>query len=208
MSVNLLRLVSTDPAWVRDDCTKPAASMRSKSGNIGLVNVRPADTDDAAGIAAVHIQSWQAAYRGQIPDDYLDALSVSVDHRMELWTEILSASELPRLGAFVLENGEEIVGFAHISPSRDFDADPLTGEITSMYLVPRIWGCGGGRLLMDSAISHLRAAGFQTATLWVLDSNARARHFYESAGWKAEGPAKTDDHGSFALVELRYALQL
>jgi len=61
---------------------------------------------------------------------------------------------------------------------------------------------------MDVAMTSLRAAGFRRPTLWVLDSNAAARSFYEHAGWMADGGVKTDDRGSFALVELRYARAL
>jgi hypothetical protein len=36
--------------------------------------VRPARPDDALPVAGVHVRSWQAAYRGLLPDDYLDGL--------------------------------------------------------------------------------------------------------------------------------------
>jgi len=38
------------------------------------VILRPAKTSDAAGIAAVHVAGWQAAYRHLLPAAYLDAL--------------------------------------------------------------------------------------------------------------------------------------
>ncbi|MGH9267949.1 MAG: GNAT family N-acetyltransferase [Acidimicrobiales bacterium] len=152
-----------------------------------------------------HVRTWQAAYRGQIPDDYLDSLSV--ERRADVWKEMLGR-ELGDTGAFVLEDGGEVLGFAHVSPSRDPDAPASTGELTAIYVAPESWGHGGGRLLMDVAMATLRAAGFRRATLWVLDSNAAARRFYEHAGWIADGGVKTDDRGSFALVELRYARAL
>lgn len=153
----------------------------------------------------MHVRSWQAAYRGQIPDDYLDSLST--ERRAGTWKEILGR-ELPDTGVFVLEGGGEVLGFVHVSPSRDADAPASTGELTAIYLAPESWGCGGGRLLMSVAMSSLRAAGFHRATLWVLDSNAAARGFYEHAGWLADGGVKTADRGSFAPVELRYTRAL
>jgi hypothetical protein len=36
--------------------------------------LRPAAPDDAIAVARVHVQSWQAAYRTLLPDDYLDQL--------------------------------------------------------------------------------------------------------------------------------------
>ena len=42
---------------------------------MGLVlTVRRATPEDAAGVAGVHVRSWQVAYRGLLPDDYLDGL--------------------------------------------------------------------------------------------------------------------------------------
>lgn len=167
--------------------------------------MRSAGAADASAIAAVHVRSWQGTYRGQLPDDYLDSLSIH--RRSEVWTRILAETDLPRAGAFVLEDGNEIVGFTHFCPSRDPDT-PATGELTAIYLLPEVWGRGGGRLLLEAAMTNLRKAGFRRATLWVLSTNARARCFYEHMGWSPDGAVKTDDRRSFGLVEIRYASQL
>jgi ribosomal protein S18 acetylase RimI-like enzyme len=57
---------------------------------------------------------------------------------------------------------------------------------------------------MASALDRLAAAGYEQATLWVLDTNARARRFYEAAGFRADGAEKPDDRGTFTLREVRY----
>ncbi|MGH9156873.1 MAG: GNAT family N-acetyltransferase, partial [Acidimicrobiales bacterium] len=132
----------------------------------------------------------------------------SIERRSKVWRDILSGRELPDSSAYVLEDGDETIGFAHISPSRDADAPASTGELTAIYLAPEYWGRGGGSLLMDVAMTNLRAAGFHRATLWVLASNVAARRFYESTGWAADGALKTDDRGTFELVELRYSLAI
>lgn len=38
----------------------------------------------------------------------------------------------------------------------------------------------------------------------VLDTNARARRFYEAAGFAPDGGVKVDDRGEFQLREVRY----
>jgi hypothetical protein len=38
----------------------------------------------------------------------------------------------------------------------------------------------------------------------MLDSNNRARRFYEAGGWAADGAAKLDDRPGFMLHEVRY----
>jgi len=40
----------------------------------GAVTVRHAAVGDAPALGRVHVRAWQAAYRGQMPDDYLDGL--------------------------------------------------------------------------------------------------------------------------------------
>jgi hypothetical protein len=35
-----------------------------------MVTVRPATLPDAPAMGRVHVQAWQAAYRGHMPDDY------------------------------------------------------------------------------------------------------------------------------------------
>jgi hypothetical protein len=42
----------------------------------------------------------------------------------------------------------------------------------------------------------------------VLDSNERARRFYEAMGWRADGHGKVDRRGEFELNEVRYAASL
>jgi ribosomal protein S18 acetylase RimI-like enzyme len=178
------------------------------------MQIRPATPVDARPLAEVHIASWRAAYVGQVPDDYLAGLSV--DRREDMWQDILGGSNAGAGGStLVLTEGgggdhgaEAIVGFASIGTSRDADAEPGVGEVMGIYLAPEHWDRGGGRLLMKEALHRLRGQGFTTATLWVLDTNARAQHFYQAGGWVADGATKTDDLRGFALSEVRYRRSL
>ena len=55
----------------------------------GEVVVRPARVDDADAIAAVHVRAWQDTYRGAMPDDFLDGMSI--EERALRWRDGLSA---------------------------------------------------------------------------------------------------------------------
>jgi hypothetical protein len=68
------------------------------------LQVRAAAHGDERGIAQVHVRTWQTAYKGQIPDEFLDGLSVQ--HRTEAWRQTIAESELPAKGAFVLERDD------------------------------------------------------------------------------------------------------
>ena len=167
------------------------------------VRVRQARAGDAKAIAAVHVRSWQAAYRGMMRQDYLDGLDPA--QREALWDSVLAENAWPRAGVLVLEDQATVAGFASFCPTRDQDEDPArVAEITAIYLMPITWGIGAGRQLMTAALDVLAAADYRQATLWVLDSNWRARRFYHAGGWQADGTVKTDDRRGFPLTEVRY----
>jgi len=165
------------------------------------VQVRDATPDDATRIAEVHVESWQGAYRGLIPQEVLDRLEVSAA-RVGGWQRNIETA--PGM-VLVADADRPVIGFAHVGPTRDQDGDPArTGELTTIYLLPAYWGRGTGRLLMDAAVSRLAAAGYTDATLWVLDTNERARRFYAAAGWIFDGTARVEERGSYSLSEVRY----
>ncbi|MGZ4541139.1 MAG: N-acetyltransferase family protein [Blastococcus sp.] len=167
------------------------------------MRIRPATIDDAHALAAVHIASCQGAYRGLLPDDYLDGLRV--DRWQARWEQSLTANAWPVRGALLAESGGgETVGFVDLVPSRDGDAAAATGEVTSLYVVPEHWGAGIGRALMTGAVDRLREAGFAQATLWVLRDNTRARRFYELAGWATDGTQKDAVVAGVPVTEIRY----
>jgi len=49
---------------------------------MGTVHVRKAKVEDASAIAFVHVRSWQVAYRGHMPDEFLNGLDVETRTNM------------------------------------------------------------------------------------------------------------------------------
>lgn len=149
--------------------------------------------------------SWRHAYRGLLPDDYLDRLSV--DERERTRREHLEdpASEW---GTLVVDDAGRVVGFSTYGPSRDEDATPATGEVPAIYLDPEVIGTGVGRDLLAETIVALRAAGFTRASLWVLEQNVRARRFYEKAGWVWDGSVSTHSFECANEPVVRYVIDL
>jgi len=168
----------------------------------GIVRVRRARPDDAVAIAHVHVRSWQSAYRGLVPQEYLDGLDP--ERRRQMWERVLATDGWPRSGTLVAENDDGVVAFAHVGPSRDDDAEGTVGELSAIYALSTVWGTGVGRALMAEALRTLAGAGYAEATLWVLDTNERARRFYEAAGWRPDGAVKVDSTRGFPLAEVRY----
>lgn len=172
------------------------------------MEVRPANVADAAQIAEIHVRSWQGGYEGLMPHDYLDGLDPR--QRSEMWGRSLEQADWSRGGTLVVSDDDaRLVGFAHLRESRDDDADVTRiGEIWAIYLAPQSWGQGLGRELLATALQRLAEAGYDQVTLWVLDTNARARRFYEAAGFQPDGAVKVDDSRGFPLREVRYRRSL
>jgi ribosomal protein S18 acetylase RimI-like enzyme len=170
---------------------------------VDAVIVRPATADDADAIAVVQVHTWREAFRGTVPQDHLDRLDPS--KRRQVWVRLLR-SDQPPTGTFVADHPVDgVVGFIHVSPSRDSDTDPrLVGEVQAVYVLPKHGRQGAGRLLMEAGLRRLAEAGYREVVLWVLQDNQPARRFYEAGGWRADGSSKTDESRGFALAEVRY----
>ncbi|MCW6007810.1 GNAT family N-acetyltransferase [Micromonospora sp. CPCC 205371] len=170
---------------------------------MAVMGVRRADVTDALAIAVVQVTSSRAAYQGLLPQD--DPDSQDTGRRREVWERILAEADWPRSATLVADNDEGIVGFADLCPTRDQDADPLTvGEITAIYVLPAVWGTGVGALLMTESVNALGEAGYRQATLWVLETNHRARRFYEANGWLADKAVKQDKTRGVLRTIVRY----
>lgn len=165
--------------------------------------IRETIPGDARAIAEVHVRAWQHAYRGQMPDDFLGRLSV--DEREAMWRSGLTDPR-PGRGCFVAEDQHgRIVGFG---PTSDEGATEVTGEVHAIYLEPEAVGTGVGRELFALASAELRERGFRAATLWVLQTNERARRFYERAGWRLDGAVSTERVDCANLPTVRYRAEL
>jgi RimJ/RimL family protein N-acetyltransferase len=167
------------------------------------MQLRRATPEDAGAIAAGHVASWQAAYRGLMPDAYLDALSV--EDRAAQWRGSLEREELRGKRTFVVEaEHRRLIGYATVGQ----DEQPDRGLLLLMYVLEEAWGTGVGRALLGAAHNALRELGYSAAVLWVLERNERARRFYEAAGWRADGERQTHDYGGAQLEAIRYAITL
>jgi len=168
--------------------------------------IRPATVDDVDAFVSMKNDAWRWAYADILPAEHLATLTI--EEQAGWWRARLAEPDPTGDVVFVAVDGEGVVGVAGAEPSRDDDAGPSTGELGMLYLRPDHVGQGLGRALHDRALGALRDAGFDRATLWVLEANARGRGFYEHLGWTPDGTR--GDH----MVEcanhpmLRYAITL
>jgi len=155
--------------------------------------------EDAHELAVCHIACWQSAYKGIVPDDYLD--NMQIEQRAEKTKNNLIKSP----DSFYCAKFEnKIIGTLIFGKSRD-DDKPDAGEVGAIYLLEEFWGKGYGRQMMDYALNALKNMGYHEIIVWVFEENARARRFYEKCGFILDGAKKILETGK-PLTAVRYVL--
>jgi GNAT superfamily N-acetyltransferase len=137
------------------------------------------------------IATWKVAYRGIVPDEILDALTL----REEDLTRFESRFDTGQGRTFAAWDAGGVIGMAVAGACRDEDRAGQE-ELYALYVLPPHWGSGAAQALWEAALPF--------TSLWVLAENARARAFYERQGFVAES-TKAIDLG-VPLVEVRYLL--
>jgi ribosomal protein S18 acetylase RimI-like enzyme len=164
--------------------------------------IRPATMTDVAGMAEVHVRTWQTGYAGLMPAEFLDSLSVERSQR-GLTRTLTNLG--PTATLLVADLGGEIAGFVYCGPSIDDDTPPDGGQVYMLYVAASHWRAGVGRQLNDAALKALYTNGFRSAHLWVLRTNTRACKFYASVGWTADGTEREEEFNGLMVDEARYA---
>lgn len=151
-------------------------------------------SDDRLAISDIYEKSWKFAYKGIVPQSYLDSIPSG------RWSG--SVDGAGKYNAVVIENGK-FIGTSCFCKSRFPELENF-GEIVSLYLLPEYIGKGYGKRLTEYVVNELRKLGYRDIFLWVLEENARAREFYERFGFIADGGVTVTDIGGKLLREVRY----
>jgi ribosomal protein S18 acetylase RimI-like enzyme len=168
------------------------------------VGFRFAGPDDAKPIALLHIESWKAAYRTELPASFLENQDVAA--RVAVWRNRLQSDELK---AILAEAQGNLLGFCSFGWSQDAGAAPCTWEIKNLHISPALRGRGMGKELFERAVQCGRQAEALRLTLWVVASNTAARKFYEKQGMRADGAEQVHRVGDSAVLsEVRYYMAL
>ena len=163
------------------------------------MQLRTARAQDAAAIAALHAASWRACYRGALSDAYLDG---ELDaERGRVWWQRLN-EPAPNQYVLVAEQDGHLQGFA----CAYLGSDPQWGTLLdNMHVAAALQRRGVGGQLMRSVASRCLAAGSARLYLWVLESNERARRFYERHGAALSGADVWIPPGGGSVARCRYA---
>jgi ribosomal protein S18 acetylase RimI-like enzyme len=143
------------------------------------MNIVPATVECAAGIAGVHVRSWQVAYADILDPAFLQ--NINLERRTAQWRDNLQKNESQTL---VAQRDGTVVGFVSYGRCRDADAPDNRAEVWALYADPSAWGQGVGLALMRRAAHELQAQGHAATSLWVLGQNQRGINFYRAFGFK------------------------
>lgn len=152
------------------------------------MTLRSATLEDAGAVAEIWHLGWQDGHLGSVPQELVEA-------RTE---ESFLARASERVGDTTVATVDgAVAGFVMV----------VGDEVEQVYVPSRHRGTGVAALLLAEAERQVQADGHGKAWLAVVAGNARARAFYDRAGWIDEGPfdyaAATDD-GPIAVPCRRY----
>ena len=147
------------------------------------MKIRPAGHDDLLTIASIHSASWQDAYSGFLPADYL-AGQVQLDLQATWQHQEIQPQDV----VLVADTPDGLVGFVAVwcRPSPFVD---------NLHVLPSMRSRGIGAALMRAAAARLMELGHSTAYLWVFESNVAAIRFYERLGAVRVGRAAKEFFG-------------
>jgi ribosomal protein S18 acetylase RimI-like enzyme len=132
---------------------------------------------DAEEIARVHVQCWQEAYAGLLPDEFLKNLSV--DTKIAQWRQTVSN---PQVFKCVARDAGRIVGFVSCGPAREGASKDTDGEIFAIYILKAYHGRRIGRALIGAAARFWFSKGGRNLMVLSMAGNNQATAFYEALG--------------------------
>ncbi|SEQ11401.1 L-amino acid N-acyltransferase YncA [Streptomyces sp. yr375] len=175
--------------------------MRDDERMTSLAVIRDMTLADVDRVSEIRVRGWQSAYRGLLPQSYLDALSVAEDAGRRRAGFSGSAGGAVNL---VAERGGEVVGWAAHGAYRDGEVHICDAELYALYVDVGHLGTGVGRALLAESVRQAGALGRSRMYLWVLRDNLPARRFYERAGFHADGAEVPCEVAGALVTEVRY----
>ncbi len=137
--------------------------------------IRKAEAKDAQRAAEINVVGWHTAYKGLVPDDFLEKLQVT-EKRIERFKEtILNQKNI----CFVAELNGQVIGYLFGGKNKEAANIPVEYEVYGLYINPSFQRQGVGRLLLQHFKTKIKNAPF---FLHALKGNVKAMTFYTKVG--------------------------
>ena len=201
------------------------------------IEIRPASAADEPAITQIRQETWLTAYAQIIDPAIIERVTAPRGRGGDAPRSGRASLVEEAVPAAAIADARVIVGYASYGPERNVASAASvgsgasggpggsggsgstpgaltpaglageTGELYTLYVVPAHWSTGAGRALTDAALDGLREAGYRRVVLWTMTENARARRFYDKAGFAPDGATNVLD-GLGDVEELRYVRDL
>src|SRR5262245_15556243 len=110
------------------------------------IAIRTARVPDAEAIAYVRVSAWRAAYRGLMPDAYLDRADLEATEAQHLRDRLRNIEDGAQVS--LAEVAGRIVGYCAYGREAGDQPEPTTGCVYALYVHPDAWRMGVGRRLL------------------------------------------------------------
>ena len=137
--------------------------------------IRKAISSDLNGIIRVNVETWKTAYKGVVPDNYIQGFTVrSQDKNWQKQLEKMIENNI----FFIAEtNKSKIVGFAIGGLERSKHPN-YKGELMGIYILKEYQRQGIGKALTRKIVEDLIKMKVNNMLVWVLENNPY-RAFYD-----------------------------
>jgi len=126
--------------------------------------IRAAVYDDYKAIAQIHIYSWQKAYRGLVPNEHLDNLSLQ---KGELGWQRRLGEELNKVTLVAVDDNDKVLGYCcggdtpcggdnRCDGDNRSEPKEYLGELQAIYIHPDYWRMGIGKMLFEEFKKRLQ----------------------------------------------------
>lgn len=137
------------------------------------------------------------AWRGILPNSWLDKITFNTT------LENIKRFVKNNYNLYMLFENNKPCGYIMFGNYRE-TKNKQDGEIMSIYFYNEYKGKGYAQTLFSFAENELIKTGHNKIYIWVLEINARARHFYEKNGYKLTGKTRIQDCDK-PYIELEYS---
>lgn len=167
-----------------------------------MLQLRAVTPADADALAATVLEGF-ATYREFAPEGWAPP-----DH-LELALGLAARLSRPSVRGWLAEEDGAPVGHVTFLPATESQQqtdEPGLAHLEQLFVRRAHWGGGSASLLHDRAVEAARDDGYAEMRLATPIAHARARRFYERAGWTAVGAPFVAQPLGLELVEYRRGL--
>jgi GNAT superfamily N-acetyltransferase len=158
-------------------------------------HIRDAQPEDVAGLARLHVQTFNETHRGG------GGGGPSYELREQQWSEALASRDNSWFCLVVEDETGQLVGFAK-GTLHDGGVPGFVGELNKLYVLRRLHRQGIGRLLLGTVASRFIERGITSMLLFGEAINP-SNGFYEAFGAERLYSPSGEFHGGYGWRELR-----